>query len=112
MKKSDLIIKFLKWVGSAIEDQGGSVSSKRIGMFLIIILLFRITDKVLVMSVIPTNLYLLLTYIIGVALILALVFLGVIAKEFFLKYGIPLLNKPDKSITENTETTETANNNN
>ena len=101
-----LILKFLKWAGGALEDQGGFVSSKRIGLYIMLFLLYKLVDKVLIMTVISTNLYLLLVFILSVILILSLVFLGVIAKEFFLKYGIPLLNKSDNIPTNSIDSND------
>ena len=100
MKILPLILKFLKWIGGALEDQGGSVSSKRIWGLVILLLLSKVIDKVMVMQDIPMNKYLLIAMLIGVLFVLALVVLGVVAKEFFLKHGIPMLNKPGKQDEE------------
>ena len=106
MKNPNLILKFLKWIGGAFEDQEGSVSSKRLGMYIILFFLYKIIDNVLIMTVISSNQYFLLIFILSILLILSLVLLGVIAKEFFLKYGIPLLNKSDNIPTNSIDSND------
>jgi hypothetical protein len=106
----NLILSFIKWFAGFFEDQHGSGSSKRIVLYAMTILLFKVSNDILSVlksgMELSTNMYLLLVFLLSVIFILLLVLLGVIAKEFFLKYGIPLINSKTNTETNLKEETQ------
>jgi len=106
----NVILSSIKWLAGTFEDQHGSASSKRVVLYIMTILLFKVSDNILDVlkrgTELTTNMYLLLVFLLSIIFILLLVLLGVIAKEFFMKYGIPLISSKTNTETNLKEETQ------
>ena len=98
-----VLLSFIKWFAGFFEDQHGSGSSKRIALFVNTLCLYQQNQYSMQVGA-RINFYILM-----VLFVIELVLLGVIAKEFFLKYGIPLISSKTSTETNLKEETQIKN---